>query len=74
MKLLRLREIIGDPKRGIPAMLPVGASTIWRWVAEGTFPQPSVRRPGITMWTLSDVEAWMTAQNPEPVDKPRGRQ
>lgn len=36
----------------------VARQTIWRWVAEGTFPKPIKLSAGCTRWRAADVEAW----------------
>ena len=51
---LRIVHIIGDPKRGIPPIIPVSKSTWWAGVATGRYPQP-LRHNGITLWRLSDI-------------------
>ena len=37
--------------------VPVSPATIWRWVAEGTFPAPFKLGPNTTVWDLDQVEA-----------------
>ena len=52
---LRIKQIIGDPKRGIPALVPVAASTWWRGVQNGIYP-PAVRLgPRMTAWHAKDI-------------------
>lgn len=55
---LRLSQIIGDPKRNIPAILPLGKSTWWAGVKSGRFPKP-VKSLGkrITAWKVEDIRA-----------------
>ena len=36
---LRLKQIIGCKKTGIPAIIPVSPSTWWKGVKEGIYPQ-----------------------------------
>ena len=56
--LLRIRQIVGDPKATppIPAIIPVSRSTWWAGVKSGRYPQP-VRNlgPRITAWRCEDV-------------------
>jgi prophage regulatory protein len=60
---LRLAQIIGkkptatDP--GLPALLPVAASTFWGWVREGRFPAPVKLGPRTTAWRVEDVRAFL---------------
>lgn len=55
---LRLRQIIGSPKIGIPPLIPVSKSTWWAGVRSGRYPKP-VRTlgPHITAWRIEDIRA-----------------
>ncbi|OOO03604.1 MAG: hypothetical protein USCGTAYLOR_00153 [Chromatiales bacterium USCg_Taylor] len=55
---LRLPQIIGDRKTGIPAVIPISKSTWWAGVKSGRYPQP-VRTLGvrITAWRVEDIRA-----------------
>jgi len=55
-KLLRLWDVIGDSKKGQPALIPVSKSTWWKGVKEGRFPQP-VRLSRVTCWRESEILA-----------------
>jgi prophage regulatory protein len=59
---LRLPHIIGDAKRGIPALIPVSRSTWWAGVKIGRYPQPT-RALGdrITAWSIEDIRAFIEA-------------
>jgi prophage regulatory protein len=59
---LRLPHIIGDAKRGIPALIPVSRSTWWAGVKTGRYPQPT-RALGdrITAWSIEDIRAFIEA-------------
>jgi len=52
---LRLYQIVGDIKRGIPALLPISKSAWWAGVASGQFPKPIKLSPGITVWRVEDI-------------------
>lgn len=52
---LRIVHIIGDPKRGIPPIIPVSKSTWWAGVAKGRYPKP-VRHQGVTLWKIRDIK------------------
>lgn len=58
--LLRLSQIIGDPKANppIPPIIPVKKSCWWSGVKSGRFPQP-VKLPGVraTFWRVEDIRA-----------------
>lgn len=57
---LRISQIVGNPKRGIPALIPVSKSTFWSGVRSGRYPQP-VRTLGerITAWRIEDIRAYL---------------
>lgn len=47
------------------SILPVlgfSATTLWRRVKQGTFPQPIKLSERVTAWRAEDVHAWMAAQ------------
>lgn len=52
---LRQAQLIGG-------ILPVGSSTLWRWVRAGTFPKPVKLSAGVTAWRCEDVRAWLDRQ------------
>ena len=46
-------------------LLPVlgfSATTLWRRVMQGSFPQPIKLSERVTAWRAEDVHAWMAAQ------------
>ena len=55
--LIRLKNILGDPKADppIPTIIPVSKSTWWAGVKSGHFPQPVKLGPRITAWRVSDI-------------------
>jgi predicted DNA-binding transcriptional regulator AlpA len=62
--LLRLRQILGDPKAEPPIapLIPVSKSTWWQGIRDGRFPKP-VRHLGlrITCWYARDIYALIEA-------------
>ncbi|UNU74059.1 AlpA family phage regulatory protein [Moraxella nasovis] len=42
--------------------LPIGKSTVWKWVREGKFPEPVKLSSTMTAWRNSDIHAWIEAQ------------
>jgi predicted DNA-binding transcriptional regulator AlpA len=54
---VRLKQIIGDRKTGIPPIFPVSASTWWQGVQCGRFPKPVKLSPAVTAWRARDVRA-----------------
>ena len=55
--LLRISQICGDRKRGIPPIIPVSRSTWWAGVASGRFPQPVRLGSKLTFWWAADIRA-----------------
>ena len=52
---LRQSQLVGS-------ILPIGATTLWRWVKEGKFPQPIKLSTRVTVWRAEDVRAWLDQQ------------
>ena len=52
---LRVAQIVGNPKAGIPAIFPVGKSTWWQGVRSGRFPKPVKLGPRTTAWRVEDI-------------------
>ena len=59
---LRIWQIVGDKKRNIPAMVPLGANTVWRLSSSGKFPKPYTLIPGVTAWKAEEVQAWIDSR------------
>ena len=57
---LRLAQIVGDQKRGIPPIIPVSRSTWWLGVKTGRFPQPVKLGPSTTAWRAEDIRDLIT--------------
>lgn len=55
-RLLRIEHIIGNPKKGILPMIPVGRSAWWAGVKEGKYPQPIKIGERVTVWKYSDIQ------------------
>lgn len=58
---LRLPQIIGDTKRGIPAVIPVSKSTWWEGCKTGKFPKPIKLGPRTTVWNVADIRGLIEA-------------
>jgi prophage regulatory protein len=52
--------------KGKTGILPVAPASIWRWVADGNFPQPFSIGKRCTVWSAADVEAWLSEQQSAP--------
>lgn len=58
---LRLSQIIGNPKAGIPPIIPVKKSCWWSGVRSGRFPQPVKLGERITAWRVEDIRALISS-------------
>lgn len=52
---LRLSQIIGDRKKNIPALIPVGPTTWWNGVKSGRYPRPHKIGARATAWKVEDI-------------------
>ncbi len=53
--LLRLPHIIGDSKKGIPAIIPISRSAWLSGVREGRYPKPVKLGPKTTAWRAAEI-------------------
>ena len=60
--LLRIKQIIGDPKADppIPPIIPVSRSTWWQGVKIGRYPKPIKISERCTAWRAGDIRALIT--------------
>ena len=58
---LRLPQIIGDPAKGLPPLIPVKKSTWWQGVKTGRFPQPVKLGPRVTAWRVEDLRTFIAS-------------
>ena len=54
---VRLPQIVGDSKAGIPAIIPVSKSTWWAGVKIGRYPQSVKLSERCTAWRVEDIRA-----------------
>lgn len=54
---IRLPQIVGDRKRGIPAIIPVSKSTWFEGVKSGRYPAGVKLSERCTAWRVSDILA-----------------
>lgn len=54
------RKVSAKPER--VGLLPVSEKTIWTWVKQGKFPQPIKMSENVTVWRMSEVQAWIEEQ------------
>jgi prophage regulatory protein len=54
---LRLAHIVGNPKKNIPALIPISKSSWFRGVQNGLYAAGIKLSPGITVWKASAIRA-----------------
>jgi len=52
---LRLSQIIGNSKTGVPPIIPIKKTTWWNGVKTGRFPKPIKLSPRVTVWRVEDI-------------------
>jgi prophage regulatory protein len=61
---LRMHQIIGDKKRGIPALIPISKSSWWKGVKDKKYPQPTrALGPRITAWSVESIRGLIESAN-----------
>ena len=54
---VRLRQIIGDRKSGVPGFIPICRTAWMNGVKAGRFPQPVKLGPRTIAWKVEDIRA-----------------
>ena len=54
---LRLSQIVGNKKSGLPALIPISKSTWWAGVKSGRYPKPVKLSERCTAWRVEDIRA-----------------
>jgi prophage regulatory protein len=62
---LRLAEIVGDRRKGIPALIPVSKSSWWAGVRSNRYPKPVKLGPRTTAWAVEDLRALIASTRAE---------
>jgi prophage regulatory protein len=57
--LLRLWQILGNRRKGIPPIIPVSKSTWWAGVKSGKYPKPVKLSARCTCWYVEDIRKLM---------------
>jgi predicted DNA-binding transcriptional regulator AlpA len=55
----KLKEIIGDRRKGIPCILAVSKATWYQGIQKGLYPKPVKLSSRSSAWRASDIEALM---------------
>ncbi len=53
--LLRLWQILGDRRRGVPPIIPISKSSWWAGVKSGKYPKPVKLSARCTCWYVEDI-------------------
>lgn len=56
---VRLEQIIGNKKKGIPAVIPMSRTTWWRGVKSGKYPSGDLISPQIRAWRVESIRSLM---------------
>jgi predicted DNA-binding transcriptional regulator AlpA len=62
---LRLPQILGNPKAGIPALIPISRSAWWLGIRNGRYPKPVKLGPRTTVWTVESIRALIATTSQE---------
>lgn len=54
---VRIWQIIGDEKRGIPPVIPVQRTCWYAGIKEGRFPAPVKLSKHVSLWRVEDIRA-----------------
>jgi predicted DNA-binding transcriptional regulator AlpA len=57
----RMADLASTKNRS--GMIPVTASTIRKWVADGKFPAPRRLSQGVTVWIAHDIHQWIVSNS-----------
>lgn len=61
--LVRITDLVCNPKNKYEvAPLPISAATLWRKVANGSFPLPIKFGARIACWKVGVIRAWLEEQ------------
>jgi prophage regulatory protein len=60
LKLYRIAEIIGDRKRGMAGIIPMGRTSWYAGIQEGRYPKPVKLSERSVAWRSTDIEALIT--------------
>lgn len=66
--LLRITDIIGDPKASPPILplIPISKSSWWAGVRQGRYPRPVKVGPNTTCWRSRDIRAYLQSLETTP--------
>lgn len=56
LRFYRLKEVIGDRKRGIPGIIPVSRSAWYAGIKDGIYPKPVKLSERTAAWRSTDID------------------
>lgn len=56
-RFFRLSDIVGDRRKGKPALIPISKTSWWAGVQDGRYPQPVKLSARTTAWKEHDIRA-----------------
>lgn len=59
-EFLRMKDLAN--RHDSKGLIGVSAQTLWRWIQQNRFPAPLKISSNISVWRMSEVQAWMNAQ------------
>jgi len=62
-KFYRVKDIVGDHRRGLPGILPISRAAWYAGVSEGRFPKPVKLSKMTSAWRASDINALVERLN-----------
>ncbi|HFG6909855.1 TPA: helix-turn-helix transcriptional regulator [Acinetobacter baumannii] len=59
-EFLRIKDLANRPDS--KGLIGVSSQTLWRWIQQNRFPAPIKIGSNISVFRMSEVQAWMKAQ------------
>ncbi|OTG71411.1 hypothetical protein B9T38_09060 [Acinetobacter sp. ANC 4218] len=59
-EFLRMKDLANRPDS--KGLIGVSSQTLWRWIQQNRFPSPVKIGSNISVFRMSEVQAWMKAQ------------
>lgn len=56
LRFYRLKEVIGDRKKGIPGIIPVSRSAWYAGIKDGIYPKPVKLSERTSAWRSTDID------------------
>ncbi|GAA5555494.1 hypothetical protein Asch01_00183 [Acinetobacter schindleri] len=60
-EFLRMKDLANRPDS--KGLIGVSSQTLWRWIQQNRFPAPIKISSNISVFRLSEIQAWMKAQS-----------